>query len=109
VFSIRKDQKTYGRRNWLEGRVLDNKLTMLVDDIVSETHKTAIHGASILFNQGIPIANTAYATVHKTHTPKNNKIKLLNSEITVRSMFCLNDFDLTLEAYNKKKQRYPWT
>jgi orotate phosphoribosyltransferase len=102
IFSIRKDQKPYGRRNWLEGRVQDNKLAMLVDDLTSTSHKTAIHAASVLSNQSVPIANHIYAMVYKTHKPYEN-IKLLGHEVAVSSMFNLNNFDLSLEAYKNRK------
>jgi orotate phosphoribosyltransferase len=108
VFSIRKEQKPYGKRNWLEGKVLDNKLAMLVDDLTSTSHKTAIHAASVLFNHAIPIATHIYAMVFKSSTPQNNKIKLLGRDVTVGFMFSLNDFDLELADYEKNKERYPW-
>jgi hypothetical protein len=65
IFSIRKEQKTYGRRNWIEGKVMPNKFAMLVDDIISDSHKTAIHGATILADHGIEPANCTYAVCSK--------------------------------------------
>jgi orotate phosphoribosyltransferase len=109
IFSIRKEQKPYGKRNWLEGRVLQDKLAMMVDDLISQGHKTCIHAAAVLHNQGIPVAKCCYAMVHKTAFPQSNKIKLLGQEITVSSMFNLNHFDLELEDYLKKKNLYPWS
>jgi orotate phosphoribosyltransferase len=103
VFSIRKTQKGYGRRNWIEGKVAKNKVAMLIDDIVSSTHKTAIHGASILYNEGIPMASHAYALVYKTSTPQNDRIKLLGKNVTVGFMFNLNDFNLSLKSYQQRK------
>src|SRR4029077_20082006 len=103
----RKEQKPYGKRNWLEGKGIENKLAMLVDDLTSVANKTAIHGASLLFNHAVPIANHIYAMVFKSDTPQNNKINLLGREVTVSSMFNLTHFDLELAAYQKNKQ-YPW-
>jgi hypothetical protein len=108
VFSVRKEQKPYGKKNWLEGRVLENKLTMLVDDLTSTSHKTSIHAASVLFNHAIPLADQSYAMVFKTDKPENNKIKLLGREVTVGFMFSLNDFDLELATYEKNKKLFPW-
>ena len=107
IFSIRKEQKEYGRKNWLEGKVEPDKIAMLVDDLISTSHKTAIHGASILFNQGIPFSNYAYAVVFKSITPENNKIKLIGRDVMVSYMFSLKDFDLQLADYKKKS--YPWS
>jgi orotate phosphoribosyltransferase len=109
VFSIRKDQKPYGKQNWLEGKVEDNKIAMIVDDLISENHKTSMHAAAILFNQGVPFANYIYAMVYKTQKPENNKIKLLNRDVTISSMFSLKDFDMDLETYLKKKEAFPWS
>jgi orotate phosphoribosyltransferase len=108
IFSIRREQKPYGKRNWLEGKIIENRLAMLVDDLTSMSHKTAIHGASVLFNHAIPIANHIYAMVFKSPTPENNKINLLGREVTVSSMFNLTHFDLELANYLRNKQSYPW-
>lgn len=107
IFSIRKEQKPYGKKNWIEGKVAENKVAMLVDDLTSMSHKTAIHGASVLYNHAIPIANHMYASVYKTDKPENNKIKLIGREVTVSSMFSLKDFDMELAAYQDKKLN-PW-
>lgn len=109
VFSIRKEQKPYGKKNWLEGKVVENKVAMLIDDLTSTSHKTAIHGASVLHNHAIPIANHIYAVVFKTDKPENNKIKLLDRDIFVSSMFDLNDFNMELAAYQRSKELYPWS
>jgi len=100
VFSIRKEQKPYGKRNWIEGKVQDNKIAMLVDDLTSTSHKTAIHGATVLRNHAIPIADHMYAVVFKSHKPEDNKIKLLGRDTTVSFMFSLKDFNLYF--------KYPW-
>jgi len=108
VFSIRKEQKPYGRKNWLEGKVLEDKYAMMVDDLTSLSHKTSIHGASVLYNHAIPILNHIYAMVFKTDTPENNKIKLLGRDVTVSSMFSLTDFDMQLADYERNKELHPW-
>jgi orotate phosphoribosyltransferase len=108
IFSIRKEQKPYGKKNWLEGKVIEGKLAMLIDDLTSTSHKTAIHGASVLYNHAIPVVNHIYAMVFKTNKPEDNTIKLLGRDITVSFMFSLNDFDMELADYEKKKELYPW-
>lgn len=107
VFSIRKEQKPYGKRNWLEGKVLENVPAMMVDDLTSSSHKTAIHAASVLFNHAVPFLPHIYAMVYKTKEPLYNKIKLLNRETVVGYMFSLNDFDLELDTYKRNKS-LPW-
>lgn len=104
AFSIRKEQKPYGKKNWLEGKVLENKFTIMVDDLTSSSHKTAIHAASVLFNHAIPLPDNMYAAVFKTDTPEINKIKLLGKEVTLKHMFVSKDFDLQLATYLKNKE-----
>ena len=87
---------------------MENKLAMLIDDLVSGSHKTAIHASSVLYNQAVPMADRLYAMVYKTKEPENNKIKLMGREVTVSSMFNLNHFDLELAAYQNSKNPYPW-
>ncbi len=100
IFSIRKEQKPYGRKNWLEGKVFKDRYAIMVDDVVSSSHKTAIHGAKILAEQNVPMADRIHALVYKTYKPYLNKIKLQGRNIDVSYMFSLNDFNLYL--------KYPW-
>jgi orotate phosphoribosyltransferase len=99
VFSIRKERKAYGLENWIEGRVLDRP-AMLVDDVISPAHKTAIHGAQILADHNIRLAPIAYAVLFKAKEPERG-IKLTGIDVTVRSLFDLNDFNLSLQSYKE--------
>ena len=36
-FVVRKEQKTYGIKNWIEGRPIENKPVMLIDDICNSS------------------------------------------------------------------------
>lgn len=103
AFSIRKARKAYGLRNWIEGKPND-KPAMLVDDIVSESHATAIHGANVLADHGIALANHAYAVVYKTMTPESS-IRLLGHDVRVGAMFSLRDFNLTLDDYARRNAK----
>lgn len=96
-FSIRKERKPYGLMNWIEGLVLDAP-AMLIDDLTSETHKTAIHAAHILDDHGIEMAPHFYAVVFKSRDPER-KIRLAGNQVTVGSLFDLNDFELSLQEY----------
>ena len=109
VFSIRKEQKPYGKKNWIEGKVLNNKLAMMIDDLTSPSHKTTNHGVAVLFNHAIPIADHIYAMVYKTSNPEENTIKLLGRKTTVSYMFNLTHFDLELADYERNRQFYPWS
>lgn len=104
VFSIRKERKAYGLRNWIEGRALQDVPALLVDDIVSEAHATAIHGANVLADHGIPLASRAYALVYKTMEPER-PIRLLGHDVTIDAPFSLRDFNLTVAEYNRRHAR----
>ena len=101
IFSIRKEQKPYGLRNWIEGDFRRDRPALLVDDVTSELHKTSVHAAKILTLHGIQLTPFSYTFIFKTKTPEM-KIKLQGRTVTVASLFNLNDFDLYLEDYQKR-------
>ena len=102
TFLIRKERKPYGLMNWIEGIYYRDRPAMMVDDVISETHKTAFHAMNILRDHDIEIADRAYCFIHKTHDAEKN-INLWGQQITGHSLFNLNDFDLLLEDYEKAK------
>lgn len=103
IFSIRKEQKPYGLRNWIEGAYRQSQPALLVDDVTSERHKTTVHAAKILVMHKVPIAPFSYTFIFKTKMPEM-KIRLEGQTITVASLFNLNDFDLYFEDYQAKRQ-----
>lgn len=96
VFNIRKEQKTYGLRNWIEG--IPNKLPVLfVDDLYS---------SGISLNRVIEICESdgldsigCFAIVNKNKhwkIPKNDKIIYL---------YGIEDFDLHFEDWDDPKYK----
>ncbi len=101
VFSIRKEAKKYGLRNWIEGAPTD-KPVILVDDLVSGNHYTMLHAMRILDAHGIAISGHIYAVVYKTHSP-SDPIERGDRKCRVSHIFSLNDFDLMLDDYEAAK------
>lgn len=102
AFSIRKDRKPYGKKNWIEGRVL-NKPVMLIDDLTSESHKTIFHASRILNLHRIDTINQNYCLIQKQKRSEVKPVQLETGEVHINSMFMLDDFDLTFKEYWAKK------
>lgn len=98
VFSIRKEQKAYGRRNWIEGKVLPDVPVLLVDDIISRIHYTMLHALKILKEHDIPTTDHMYCCVYKTPHPQDLIVKD-GMSYEVGFMFAMYNFDLCLEDY----------
>jgi orotate phosphoribosyltransferase len=103
AFSIRKERKGYGKRNWIEGFVT-LKPVLIIDDIISENHKTIHHADRVLNMHRIATVNHAYCLVHK-QKDRSVPVVLERGPIKVHSMFYLNDFDLTYKDYHAAKAR----
>ncbi len=99
VFSIRKEAKKYGLRNWIEG-VPTDKPVILVDDLVSPNHYTMLLAMRVLDAHKIPLSGHVYASVYKTFTP-DDPIERDGKKYLVNHIFSLNDFDLLLEDYHR--------
>lgn len=104
AFSIRKEQKPYGLKNWIEGNVND-KPVLLIDDLVSGGHKTFNHAMSVLNWLNIKTIDEVYAVVFKVHLEENNGPYFQYNEkyINVKSLFTLDDFILPYEEYEIKQ------
>ncbi len=101
VFSIRKEVKAYGRRNFIEGIPTD-KPVILLDDLVSPNHYTMLHAMSVLDAHKIPMTGHVYAALYKTFHPED-VIERKGRRYGVSYVFSLNDFDLMLEEYEIAK------
>ncbi len=101
VFSIRKEVKAYGRRNWIEGNFTQDPV-IIVDDVVSPVHFTMIHAMEILETHKIPLTGYLYSLLYKTHKP-DSMVQRNGKRYHVDRLFCLNDFDLLYEDYERVK------
>src|SRR6056300_1597085 len=90
-FSIRKERKEYGLRNWVEG-IPNNLPVLLIDDLCNSSNSLYL-AKSVLENEKIPILNKAFVLVNKTNHIDNNTDKYINSDMEMISLFNLSDFE----------------
>ena len=68
-FVVRKEQKTYGLMNWIEGRPEKNKPVMIIDDVcgssMSMKKAKEICENSTIDSQGMEVMNVVFAIVNK--------------------------------------------
>ena len=97
AFVVRKERKTYGLLNIIEGTPND-KLAIIIDDLCNSSRSMA-QCLNALTIENIPVANVAFSIINKSNKDVHNKTRLvgdmhLPKEIKVISLFDLDDFDL---------------
>jgi orotate phosphoribosyltransferase len=97
AFVVRKERKTYGLLNIIEGTPND-KLAIIIDDLCNSSRSMA-QCLNALTIENISVANVAFSIVNKSNKDVHNKTRLvgdmyLPKEIKVISLFDLDDFDL---------------
>ena len=93
-FGIRKDQKKYGLKNWIEGIVNDYKEIIIIDDIANS--KSTIRRAKDIIEAHDLKAVSALTIVNKKD---NDGIEIEGLEFPVKSIFKISDFKLTWQEY----------
>ena len=97
AFVVRKDRKTYGLLNVIEG-IPNNKLAVIIDDLCNSSRSMA-QCLNTLTVEDIPVANVAFAIVNKSNEEVHDNFRMIGDmylpkEIKVISLFTLDDFDL---------------
>jgi len=97
AFVVRKDRKTYGLLNVIEG-VPNNKLAVIIDDLCNSSRSMA-QCLNTLTAEDIPVANVAFVIVNKSNEEVHDNFRMIGDmylpkEIKVISLFTLDDFDL---------------
>jgi len=97
AYSIRKEQKTYGLRNWIEG-LPDEKPTMIIDDLCNSSASMK-RSYNILSYEKRPIFNHAFCIVNKVNKKVHDKKRqntdmYLPDTIKIINLFDLDDFNL---------------
>jgi orotate phosphoribosyltransferase len=96
-FAVRKEQKTYGLYNWIEG--MPNKYdTVLVDDLCNSSTSLRLACDKVI-DQRIPLTNLAFTIVNKynanSHSKERGKTDMyLPKVFEVISLYTLDDLDL---------------
>ena len=95
-FSIRKEQKEYAMKNWLEGGATEQPV-MLMDDL-SNSGNSLRKAYDILEWHRMDTFDTAFTLVNKVnegvHDDNMNKDFMLPEHIKIMSLYTLDDFDL---------------
>ena len=96
-FSIRKEQKTYGLLNWIEG-MPNEKPVMLIDDLCNSSMSMK-KSYDILQEEKIPVFNYAFSIINKVNKNihKETRVKsdmYLPEDIKMIYLFDLDDFNL---------------
>jgi len=97
-FVIRKERKTYGLQNWIEG-IPNDKPILLVDDLCNSSISMK-QAYDIVHQEGMQTLQYAFAVVNKVnkgiHPPSREVTDMyLPKEIKVISLFDMDDFNLT--------------
>lgn len=93
AFTVRKEPKAYGLKNWLEGQVTDEPV-VLVDDLTSPMHSAFWHAMSVIRNSRLAPHPSMFVVVNKQHN-KFDKIESLSGQITIKFIFDLDDLELS--------------
>ncbi len=98
AFVVRKTRKEYGLLNIIEG-LPNDKLAIMVDDLCNSSRSMA-QCLKVLHAENIPVANVAFTIVNKSNKKVHDEARLrsdmyLPKEVTVVSLFDLDDFDLS--------------
>ena len=95
-FSIRKEQKEYAMKNWLEGGATEQPV-MLLDDL-SNSGNSLRKAYDILEWHRMDTFHTAFTLVNKVnegvHDDNMNKDFMLPEHIKIMSLYTLDDFNL---------------
>lgn len=95
AFTIRKDYKTYGIGNIIEGEP-SNLPVVFVDDLTSPQHSTFWHATRVLSRERLRLYPYAFVLVRKQHDADSPVIPTSMGDVTVEGIFTMDDFGLKL-------------
>jgi orotate phosphoribosyltransferase len=101
AFTIRKNRKTYGLRNLIEGSP-SGRPVLFVDDLTSPQHNAFWHAIHAISVAGLKLNGFGYVLVRKQKTLESREIETSLGKVTIDSLFTLSDFSMTLEDYAKE-------
>jgi orotate phosphoribosyltransferase len=101
-FSIRKEQKEYGLKNWIEG-LPNEKPVMLMDDLCN-SQISMRKAYDILLSHNLPVFDHAFCVVNKVNRgeefiEKSRTDKHLPKHIKMIYLFDLDDFELSNRVF----------
>lgn len=92
AFSVRKNQKEYGLRNWIEG-IPDPDLPVMVCDDLCNSQSSMAFAKNIIEDHGLFVMNKAFSVVNKRNNPDGKDFNLPD-HMEVIHLFSLDDFGL---------------
>jgi orotate phosphoribosyltransferase len=106
AFSIRKQRKTYGICNMIEGRPTSQPV-VIVDDLTSPIHETMWHTLNNVMQLGLPLYGGVFVVVWKGRREQMAPIPTSQGNLRIESIYTAEDFDLTIEGYLEAKKGQP--
>lgn len=105
AFSVRKNRKDYGLRNWFEGRINDKPI-MMIDDLCNSTESLGKTLEILLRNNLFNVLDRSFAIVNKVKKEDAgvDNDHALPEEIKVLYFYSLDDFDLTQPIIKHKEE-----
>jgi orotate phosphoribosyltransferase len=101
AFTIRKDRKTYGLRNLIEGSP-SHRPVLFVDDLTSPQHNAFWHAIHAISLSGLRLNGRGYVLVRKQNAEACPVIETSMGRVAIDSLFTLSDFSMTLEDYSRE-------
>jgi len=103
AFLVRKERKAFGLRNIIEG-IPNDEPVVLIDDFTSPQHITTWNAIRAIIAEKLELYGAGFVVVYKgrwTDVPR--KLETSYGDIMIDTIFTLDDFDLTLAEYGKKR------
>ena len=105
AFTIRKEAKTFGLKNIIEGKPDRDLPVVFVDDLTSPTHATLWHWIRTMRDAGLELYGRAFVVVYKGEKQNLKVIPTTMGDVGIESIYTLEDFNLTYEEYQAHKAR----
>lgn len=102
AFTIRKERKSYGKRNLIEGTPTSEPV-LFVDDLTSSHHNAFWHAIHAISLAGLTLNGCGYVVVLKQNSSESRSIQTSLGNVVIESLFTLANFSLSLEDYNAEK------
>jgi hypothetical protein len=103
IFSMKKEQKAYGIKNWCEGPILDNVPIILVDDVVG-AGTTLMRGAKRLTQAGLTLYPEVFSILCCKAWPQ---IRIDDRSLELTVFYRAEDFTVSERAYAERYGRPP--
>jgi orotate phosphoribosyltransferase len=105
AFTIRKEPKSFGYKNIIEGKPDYNLPVVFIDDLTSPTHATLWHWIRTMRDARLPLYGTAFVVVYKGKRDELKTLPTTIGDVSIETIYTLEDFNMTYEEYRAHKAR----